>query len=115
MYTAGLRRGELARLHLEDVDAETGVLRILGSKFHKSRWVPLSASATCELRAYLRIRAKLVPRAARNTALLCSCTAHGYCLNGLSNAVRHAHASAQVSGRWRLASRACTISATPSP
>lgn len=55
MYTAGLRRGELARLRMEDVDAETGVLRIQSSKFHKSRWVPLSPSATHELRVYLRI------------------------------------------------------------
>ena len=54
MYTAGLRRGEVARLRMEDVDVETGVMRIVSSKFHKSRWVPLSPSATRELRAYLR-------------------------------------------------------------
>ena len=45
LYTAGLRRGELVRLKLADVDAEAGVLYVRESKFHRSRWVPLSASA----------------------------------------------------------------------
>jgi integrase len=56
LYTAGLRRGEIVRLTLGDIDATTGVLRIRDSKFHKSRWVPLSPSATRELQRYLRVR-----------------------------------------------------------
>lgn len=56
LYTAGLRRGELARLRLDDVDAQGAVLRIRESKFHRSRWVPLSDSARQELRRYLRVR-----------------------------------------------------------
>ena len=59
LYTAGLRRGEVVRLTLGDVDAKAGVLRIRESKFHKSRWVPLSASATAELRHYLAARHQL--------------------------------------------------------
>ncbi len=103
MYTAGLRRGEVARLRMEDVDAETGVLRIWGSKFHKSRWVPLSPSATRALRAYLRVRAALVPRAAHNTMLLCSCAARGYTVESLGNAVRDVM---RRSGIWSNAPRA---------
>jgi integrase/recombinase XerD len=56
LYTAGLRRAELARLRLEDVDAHAAVLRIRESKFHKSRWVPLSDSVRRELRQYLTVR-----------------------------------------------------------
>ena len=56
LYTAGLRRGEVARLRLEDVDLRNGVLRIRETKFHKSRWVPLSASARRELERYLKHR-----------------------------------------------------------
>jgi integrase len=56
LYTAGLRRGEVVRLTLSDVDTKDGVLRIRDSKFHKSRWIPLSRSATRELQRYLRIR-----------------------------------------------------------
>ena len=36
LYTCGLRRGELARLTLDDVEPKTGLLRIRASKFHKS-------------------------------------------------------------------------------
>lgn len=56
LYTAGLRRGELVRLRMDDVDLPSGVLRIRESKFHKSRWVPLSRSAQEELHRYLALR-----------------------------------------------------------
>ena len=102
MYTAGLRRGEAARLQMQDVDAENGVLRIQESKFHKSRWVPLSSTATRELRRYLQLRAAVVPRAAHNTMLLCSRVGHGYTVEGLSNAVRIVMHS---SGIWATAPR----------
>lgn len=52
LYTAGLRRGELLRLTLDDVDPRTGVLRVRESKFHKSRLVPLSPDARAELHRY---------------------------------------------------------------
>ena len=56
LYTAGLRRGEAARLTLGDVEVRSGVVRVRESKFHKSRLVPLSRSACRELRRYLRVR-----------------------------------------------------------
>ena len=56
LYTAGLRRGEVLRLTLGDVDAEKGLLTIRQSKFHKSRLVPLSADARREVRTYLKKR-----------------------------------------------------------
>jgi integrase len=56
LYTAGLRRGELVRLTLADVDLRSGTLMIGASKFHKSRIVPLSSDAQRELRAYLKQR-----------------------------------------------------------
>jgi integrase/recombinase XerD len=72
LYTAGLRRGELIRLLLADVDAHNGILRIRESKFHKSRWVPLSPDACRELRSYLRQRLK-APYDQRPTApFLCN-------------------------------------------
>jgi integrase len=56
LYTAGLRRGELLRLTLQDVEPRTGVVRVSESKFHKSRLVPLSPDALAELHHYLRQR-----------------------------------------------------------
>jgi integrase len=58
LYTCGLRLGELLRLTMGDVEEQGTVLRIRESKFHKSRLVPLSRSATCELQTYLRKRRK---------------------------------------------------------
>jgi integrase len=56
LYTAGLRRGELLHLTLQDIEPRTGVLRVRESKFHKSRLIPLSPDAQAELQHYLRQR-----------------------------------------------------------
>jgi integrase len=56
LYTCGLRLGELIRLTMSDVEEQGTVLRIRESKFHKSRLVPLSLSATRELQSYLQQR-----------------------------------------------------------
>lgn len=56
LYCCGLRRGELIRLTLGDLQEDQTVLHIRCSKFHKSRLVPLSPSATVELRKYLQKR-----------------------------------------------------------
>jgi integrase len=57
LYTTGMRLGELQRLLLGDVEDNGAVLRVRESKFHKSRLLPLSASAQAELLAYLGRRA----------------------------------------------------------
>ncbi len=56
LYTAGLRRGELARLTLSDYDTAEHVLLIRETKFYKSRLVPLSADAVVEIDRYLEQR-----------------------------------------------------------
>lgn len=53
LYTTGMRRGELARLTLGDIDVNERTLLIRETKFHKSRLIPLSESVASELRAYL--------------------------------------------------------------
>jgi len=88
LYTAGLRRGELLRLTLADVDASTGTLRVRESKFHKSRLVPLSVSARSELRRYLRVRLD-VGGTRPEAPLLCnrSCGWRPYTGTGLSQGI----------------------------
>lgn len=90
LYTAGLRRGELARLCLGDVDARAGVLRVRESKFHKSRWVPLSASASAELRCYLAVRCRPQYPCAPTSALLINGmhSKSGYSGAGLAMSIR---------------------------
>jgi integrase len=97
LYTAGLRRGELARLTLADVAAEAGVLRIRASKFHKSRWVPLSPSATGELRRYLAARHAVHPVPTDDAPLLCRSGGRAFYGEALYAALRRAM---QESGIW---------------
>ena len=88
LYTTGLRRGELVRLTLDDVDGSAGVLRVIDSKFHKSRWVPLSSSACTELRAYLEIRRKAGMDQRGNAPLLCTRHTRAYTGPGFWNSLR---------------------------
>ena len=55
-YCAGLRRGELARLDLGDVDLRSGTITIRETKFFKTRILPLPDSVMAELRAYIDAR-----------------------------------------------------------
>ena len=99
LYTAGLRRGELLRLTLEDVEARAGVLRIRPSKFHKARWVPLSTSARRELRRYLRQRMVRACETRPSSPLLYHHPAQhgcGYTGTGLSSGLHHLFEAAWV-------------------
>ena len=56
LYTTGMRRGEVARLTLSDIELQAGTLRIRDSKFHKTRIIPLSSSTLTAIRGYLKAR-----------------------------------------------------------
>jgi integrase len=55
-YCAGLRRGELARLDLGDVDLQGGTITVRQTKFFKTRILPLPNSVMADLRVYLEAR-----------------------------------------------------------
>jgi integrase/recombinase XerD len=101
LYTAGLRRGELLRLTLQDIELRTGVLRVRDSKFHKSRLVPLSSDALVELQHYLRQRLTLPFDARPASPLLCN-SARGklgpYTGTGLSQGIHALFDAAGVYG-----------------
>jgi integrase len=56
LYCAGLRVGELARLRLADVSLDNGTLEIQGTKFFKSRRLPLASDVVELLRRYVEAR-----------------------------------------------------------
>lgn len=56
LFCCGLRRGELLRLCLADIDMAQMVLRINQTKFYKSRLVPFSSSVAHELSTYFQQR-----------------------------------------------------------
>lgn len=56
LASSGLRLREALRLTRADVDLRTGVLTVVKTKFHKSRFVPLHDSTTRALRGYAKQR-----------------------------------------------------------
>jgi integrase len=89
LYTAGLRRGELARLVLSDYDHSEGTLLIRASKFHKSRLVALSQDAIHEIEVYLQARRRL-PHDAESPLLIArSGGLRGRSGPGLGHSLRH--------------------------
>jgi integrase len=56
LYGAGLRRGEAIRLKIEDVDISQSLIHVRGTKFFKTRIVPLSDSLTSVIRAFIARR-----------------------------------------------------------
>jgi integrase/recombinase XerD len=53
LYGAGLRRGEAMRLKIEDVDISQSLIHIRGTKFFKTRIVPLSDSLNTVIRTFI--------------------------------------------------------------
>lgn len=64
LAVTGLRVGEAIRLDRADLDLNAGILTVRGSKFGKSREVPLHPSSVAALGAYLARRDALHPRPA---------------------------------------------------
>jgi site-specific recombinase XerD len=59
LFCCGLRRGELLRIKLGDIDCNERLIRIAFTKFHKSRIVPLDPTVADELERCLRQRHRL--------------------------------------------------------
>jgi integrase len=55
-YCAGLRLSEIVHLQLKDVDLQDSAIEVRGTKFFKSRRLPISVSAMSALREYLDAR-----------------------------------------------------------
>ncbi|MGH2868048.1 MAG: tyrosine-type recombinase/integrase [Solirubrobacteraceae bacterium] len=61
LAVTGMRIGEAIRLDQGDVDHQRDLITIVESKFGKSRQLPVDATTTAALRAYLRRRDRPVP------------------------------------------------------
>src|SRR5260221_3510486 len=53
LYGAGLRRGEALRLKMKDVDISQSLIHIRGTKFFKTRIVPLSDDLNTAIRTFI--------------------------------------------------------------
>ena len=54
LYSAGLRRGELLNLKLEDIDSKRMLIRVVDAKGNKDRYTLLSEKTLVDLRAYYK-------------------------------------------------------------
>ena len=70
LASTGLRISEALRLRREEVDLEQGILKIVETKFHKSRLVVVHPSTRERLRAYARVRDQHHPIAESEMFLL---------------------------------------------
>jgi site-specific recombinase XerD len=68
LYGAGLRRGEALRLELTDVDARQQLVHIRGTKFHKTRIVPLGSGLNAAVQTFIAQERRQAPNEAK---LLC--------------------------------------------
>ncbi len=64
LVVTGMRSGEAVRLNRGDVDLDAGRLRIIATKFNKSREIALHATAVEALEGYGRLRDRRWPRPA---------------------------------------------------
>ena len=62
LAVTGMRVGEAIRLDRDDIDADHQLVRIINTKFNKSREVPLHTSAMRAMDAYRQRRQQLSPR-----------------------------------------------------
>jgi site-specific recombinase XerD len=67
LYGAALRRGEALRLKLEDVDVAQSLIHIRGTKFFKTRIVPLGASLNAVMREFVVRRVSRHSEGGKNT------------------------------------------------
>lgn len=76
-YCAGLRRSELARLDLGDVDLRNGTITIRETKFFKTRILPLTDTVMAELRGYIAARRRAGASQDLESALFWNCQGNG--------------------------------------
>jgi integrase/recombinase XerD len=70
LSVTGMRVGEAIRLDRSDVDLHSGVLTVRGTKFGKSRELPVHATTVEALRAYLEVRDRLCPEPVTDAVLI---------------------------------------------
>jgi len=104
LYTTGMRLGEVTRLTLNDIDLREGVVRIRGTKFQKSRFVPLASSARQAAKRYLSHRLAPPWDVAEDASLFghhhgCE-RFRGYAKEALGHAIRNLFMLAGVQGEY---------------
>lgn len=62
ILACGLRASEVVNIFCEDIDFEQGIIKIVESKFKKTRLLPIDPSVVAALREYKKLRDQFYPR-----------------------------------------------------
>jgi integrase len=103
LYTTGLRRNELVRLTCSDYDLATQTLLVRASKFHKSRYLPLSLTTAQALEGYLQLRRRRRLPVTAETCLVGKADGQGYSAAAVSHTLHELFQLADIhtpEGRW---------------
>jgi integrase/recombinase XerD len=96
LYAAGLRSGEALRLRCCDVDLGERILAICGTKFFKSRLVPIGTDLAKALASYLGARQRLPMLEGPCSAFFASRTGHALSRARLETVFRRLRAHAEI-------------------
>lgn len=96
LTVTGMRVGEALRADVTDLDLNAGALTVHGSKYGKSRRLPLHPTSTDALRGYLRLRAE---SAASTPALLVSTAGSRLTYSNVQRTFTKLTARAQIAPR----------------
>jgi integrase/recombinase XerD len=96
LYAAGLRPGEALRLRCCDVDFSERILAICGTKFFKSRLVPIGTDLTKALASYRAARQRLPMLEGSCSAFFASRTGHALSLTRLERVFVRLRAHAAI-------------------
>lgn len=90
LYTTGLRSGELLNMTIGDYKPQEHSLLIRSTKFHKSRYLPLSSDGIQEIERYLcACRTHKAPAFSETPLVWNGCSGgRGYSEGGFANAIR---------------------------
>ena len=88
LYTTGLRRGELVGLTIGDYDAQAQTLLVRASKFHKSRYLPVSFDTAQEIDRYLQARRNHLSSLLPDEPLVWNGYGKGYTGSGIWQGIR---------------------------
>lgn len=94
--STGLRVGEVTGLDNDDVDLDTGLLKVRNTKFRKDRLVPIHATAVAALREYAEIRDAAFPEPATDAFFISTTRGRRYDEDSLTQAFTTAARKARL-------------------
>jgi integrase len=98
LYTTGIRIGELCKLNNADFDVNEKTLKIVNTKFNKTRIIPITDHLSEQLDYYIQYKKKVGCNTAMNYPLIYNCNSknYRYSVSSFSNSLKKIFAKTGV-------------------